>query len=51
MATISTSGIEAGRIIRSAHVLRIIEALDGTETNDILISGSLIATGSVGITG
>lgn len=51
MATISTSGIEAGRIIRSAHVLRIIEALDGTETNDILISGSLTATGSVGITG
>ena len=51
MATISTSGIEAGKIIRSAHVLRIIEALDGTETNDILISGSLIATGSVGITG
>ena len=51
MATISTSGIEAGRIIRSAHVLRIIEALDGTETNDILISGSLISTGSVGITG
>ena len=49
--TISTSGIEPGRIIRSAHVLRIIEALDGTETNDIYISGSLITTGSVGITG
>ena len=51
MATISTSGIESGRIIRSAHVLRIIEALDGSETNDILISGSLITTGSVGVTG
>jgi len=51
MATISTSGIEAGRIIRSAHVLRIIEALDGEANNDIIISGSLITTGSVGITG
>ena len=51
MATISTSGIESGRIIRSAHVLRIIEALDGEANNDIIISGSLITTGSVGITG
>ena len=40
MATISTSGISALQVIKSEHVLRIINALDGTLSNDIIISGS-----------
>ena len=49
MATISTSGIISGSIIRSEHVTRIINALSSKDDNDILISGSLGVTGSVSI--
>ena len=49
MATISTSGIASGSIIRAEQVLRIIEALDGTDKNDIIVSGSVDITGSFGI--
>jgi len=41
MATISTSGIAPSQIIKSEHLLRIINALNGTTSNDIIISGSL----------
>lgn len=55
MSTISTSGINIGQIIKSEHLLRIIRALDGTVSNDIIISGSLTlndsATFNNGITG
>lgn len=44
--TISTSGIYPGAIIKSDQVLRIIEALDGTSTDTIIISGSLLTSGS-----
>ena len=43
MSTISTSGISPSQIIRSTHLLRIINALDGTTNDDIIISGSLNA--------
>lgn len=43
MATISTSGISPSQIIKSEHLIRIINALDGTTVNDIIISGSLNA--------
>jgi hypothetical protein len=52
MATISTSGISTQQIIRSEHILRIINALNGVNANDIIITGPLnnglscIATGS-----
>ena len=49
MATISTSGIASGSIIRAEQVLRIIEALEGTDKNDIIVSGSVDITGSFGI--
>jgi len=41
MATISTSGISALQVIKSEHLLRIINALNGVVSNDIKISGSL----------
>jgi hypothetical protein len=41
MATISTSGISALSQIKSEHLLRIINALNGTTSNDVIISGSL----------
>ena len=54
MAQVSTSGIASGSIIEPAHVLRPINALNGTGSYDIVISGSLnvsgtmrIATGSI----
>lgn len=40
MATISTSGISALQVIKSDHILRVINTLDGTLSNDIIISGS-----------
>lgn len=43
MSTISKSGIAVGQIIRSEHLLRVINALDGTTSDDITISGSLKA--------
>lgn len=44
--TISTEGIRPGAVIRAEHVLRIINALNGTANNDIIISGSLAVSGS-----
>ena len=41
MATISISGIAPLQIIRSEHLLRIISALNGTVSNDIIINGTL----------
>lgn len=49
MATISTSGIAPAQGIKSEHLLRIINALKGVASNDIIISGSLNV--SQGITG
>lgn len=44
--TISTDGIYPGAVIQADHVLRIINALNGTANNDIIISGSLYVSGS-----
>ena len=47
MATISTAGIASGSLIYPEHVLRSIEALNGTAgPYDIKISGSLTISGS-----
>lgn len=46
MSTISTSGIEPGKIIRSEQVLRIIYALNGVSSSAILMAGTLGVTGS-----
>jgi len=51
MATISTSGITVGSIIKSEHVLRIINALNGVTPIDIIITGSLSTSGSLNVTG
>jgi hypothetical protein len=51
MATISTSGISPGQIIRSEHLLRVINALDGTTPIDIIITGSLSVSGSTSLSG
>jgi hypothetical protein len=51
MATISTSGIAVGQIIRSEHLLRVINALNGTTPIDIIITGSLSTSGSLNVTG
>jgi hypothetical protein len=40
MALISTSGIQALQVIKSDHVLRIINALSGITVTDIIVSGS-----------
>lgn len=44
MSTISKSGIAPGQIIKSEHLLRVIEALSGDTINDIVVTGSLQAT-------
>ena len=44
--TISTDGIYPGGVIKADHVLRIINALNGTANNFIIISGSLYVSGS-----
>jgi hypothetical protein len=41
MATIPKTGIVTGQAITSAQILNIIEALDGTDTTDINIKGTL----------
>jgi hypothetical protein len=52
MATINTTGIASGSLIYPEHVLRSIEALNGTAGPfDISLSGSLVISGSRGITG
>ena len=47
MSTISTSGIAPHSLIKSEHLLRIIDALDGTSPTEIKISSSLSVTGSL----
>jgi len=44
--TISTAGITPGSIITAEQILRIINALNGTSTDTIIISGSLLTSGS-----
>ena len=44
--TISTEGIYPGAVIKSEQVLRIIDALNGTENVTIIVSGSLLTSGS-----
>ena len=52
MATINTTGIASGSLIYPEHVLRSIDALNGTAGPfDISLSGSLVISGSRGITG
>ena len=52
MATLSTSGITSGSLIYPEHVLRSIDALNGTSGPfDISLSGSLTISGSTGNTG
>ena len=51
MATISTSGISPGQIIRSEHLLRVIHALNGVTPIDIIITGSLSVSGSTSLSG
>jgi hypothetical protein len=50
MATISTAGIASGSLIYPEHVLRSIEALNGSAgPYDITLSGSLSISGSTKI--
>ena len=49
MATISTAGIASGSLIYPEHVLRSIEALNGTTPYDIALSGTLTISGSAKI--
>lgn len=51
MGTISKSGITPSQIIKSEHILRIINALDGTVANDVTISGSLKVSSSIILNG
>ena len=44
--TISTDGIYPGAVIKADHVLTIINALNGTAQNAIIISGRLYVSGS-----
>jgi hypothetical protein len=49
MTTISTAGIASGSLIYPEHVLRSIDALNGTTPYDIALSGSLTVSGSAKI--
>lgn len=44
--TIPTTGIAPGQVIKAEHVLRVINALNGVNVDDIIISGSLSTSGS-----
>lgn len=44
--TIPTTGIRPGSVITSEQILRIINALNGVNVDTIIISGSLITSGS-----
>lgn len=44
MSTISKSGISSGSIIKSEHVLRIINALAGDTATDIVVDGQIQGT-------
>ncbi len=49
MTQISTSGISSGSIIEPVHVLRPIDALNGTGSYDLVVSGSLNVSGTMRI--
>ena len=49
MATISKSGISTNSTIQAEHITRVIDALDGTTSNDILVDN--ISIGDTNITG
>jgi hypothetical protein len=51
MATIDTSGISPGQIIRSVQLLNVINALNGVNPVDIIITGSLSVSGSTSLSG
>lgn len=44
--TIPTTGIQPGGVIKSEQILRIIDALNGTNVDTIIISGSFLTSGS-----
>ena len=46
MATISKSGISTNSTIQAEHITRVIDALDGTSGDNIVLSGSLTTSGS-----
>ena len=41
MATISKTGIADGLTSKAEHLTRIIDALDGTATTEVVVTGSL----------
>jgi len=47
MATISKSGISTNSTIQAEHITRVIDALDGTSGDDLIISGSLTVSSSL----
>tara|TARA_Y100000592_G_scaffold37953_2_gene60076 strand:+ start:6347 stop:6757 length:411 start_codon:yes stop_codon:yes gene_type:complete len=49
--TLDNSGIEAGKNILAGNVSQSIDAFTGDEAYDVTISGSLVVTGSVIISG
>lgn len=44
--SISTANILPGQVIKADHILRIINALNGVNANDVVISGSFSTSGS-----
>ena len=51
MATIPKTGISTGQAITSAQILNIIEALDGTDSTDIVLDGIATLNGTTTFTG
>ncbi|MBL18579.1 MAG: hypothetical protein CMC82_01945 [Flavobacteriaceae bacterium] len=51
MSTIDKTGIQTGQTIEAAQILGIIEALDGTNSSDIIINGKLNVDNNLTITG
>ena len=51
MATIPKTGIVTGQAITSAQILNIIEALDGTDSTDIVLDGIATLNGTTTFTG
>ena len=46
MPTIDKTGIQTGQTITAAQILGIIEALDGTDTTDIILGGRVTLNGT-----
>lgn len=51
MATIPKTGITTGQAITAAQILNIIEALDGTDSTDIVLDGIATLNGTTTFTG